>query len=48
MTDLTSTDDNCTQTDISRRGIVVYFKGAKRLLEHNNVVGLELPTAHHR
>ena len=43
-----SSNDNCTQTDISRPGIVVYFEGARRLLEHNNVVGLELPTAHRR
>ena len=47
ITDLTCSD-NSTQTESSRRGMVVDFEGAKRLLEHYNAVELKLPKMHQR
>ena len=46
VTDLTCSF-NSTQAGSSRRGIVVDFEGAKRLLEHNNVVEFELSKTNH-
>ena len=47
ITDLTCSD-NSIQADSSRRGMVVDFQGAKRLLEHNNAAQLELPKTYRR
>ena len=40
--------DNNTQADSSIREIVGDSEGAKQLLEHSNVVKLELPKTHCR
>ena len=40
--------DNNAQADSSIRRIVADFEDAKQLLEHSNVVKLELPKTHRR